>query len=401
MTDTQQQFLAALRAALCGEPAFRDGESPDFPALFALAGQQKLVPVIYEAVYACPAFAALPEALRKEIRSNAIQRTLQQAQKTAAFTALYSKLRAGGITPAVVKGLACRSLWPKPDQRTSTDEDLLIPPEQFAAVHEALLAEGFTMAPGHAETAFEVSYTRPDGLYFELHKQLFPPDSDVFKAYNAYFRNVFTDLREIPGTDILTLPPNEHLLYLICHALKHFLHSGFGLRQVCDIALYAKAFAGELDFFLLARRCEEIHAARFTAALFAVAGRQLGMSLPELPAAFCLPEGEELPLLEDLLEAGVYGSADLARLHSANMTLSAAEQQGKSGILRSLFPPRALLVSRYPYLKEHPGRLPLAWCSRIAGYLKENRQNGQSAADSLQIARTRTDLLRRYRIIDK
>lgn len=32
---------------------------------------------------------------------------------------------------------------------------------------------------------------------------------------------------------------SDHLFYLICHALKHFYHSGFGIRQVCDILLFA------------------------------------------------------------------------------------------------------------------------------------------------------------------
>jgi len=400
MTETQQFFLTALRAALHEEPAFQNGESPDFQALFTLAGQQKLVPVIYEAVYACPAFAALPETLRKEIRSNALQRMLRQAQNTAAFTELYSKLRARGLTPAVVKGLACSCLWPKPDQRVSADVDLLIPAEQFAAVHEALLAEGLVPTEDPAEDAFEISYTRQDGLYLELHKQLFPTDSTVFCDYNTYFRGVFSNLREIPGTHILTLAPNEHLFYLLCHALKHFLHSGFGLRQVCDIALYAKAYDDELDFSLLARRCEEIHGAGFAAAVFAVAERQLGLTLPDLPDTLRLPAGEELPLLEDLLEAGIYGSADSARLHSANMTLNAAEGQKKSGLVRSLFPPVSALSGRYPELREHPARLPLIWCKRMAGYLKESKQNGQSAAETLQIAQARTALLRRYRIIE-
>jgi len=400
MTETQQFLLTALRAALHGESAFQNGESPDYRALFTLAGQQKLVPVIYEAVYACPSFSALPGELRKEIRSNAVQRMLRQAQNTAAFTELYNKPRARGMTPAVVKGLACSCLWPKPDQRVSADVDLLIPAEQFAATHETLLAEGLIPTEEPKEETFEISYTRQDGLYLELHKQLFPTDSAVFGDYNTYFQAVFSDLREIPGTHILTLAPNEHLFYLLCHALKHFLHSGFGLRQVCDIALYAKAYADELDFTLLARRCEEIRSAGFAAAVFAVAERQLGLTPPDLPDTLRLPAGEELPLLEDLLEAGIYGSADSARLHSANMTLNAAEGQKKSGLLRSLFPPAAALSGRYPELREHPARLPLIWCSRIAGYLKESKSTGKSAADSLQIAQARTALLRRYHIIE-
>lgn len=33
---------------------------------------------------------------------------------------------------------------------------------------------------------------------------------------------------------------------MICHAFKHFLHSGFGIRQVCDIVLFANAYGREI-----------------------------------------------------------------------------------------------------------------------------------------------------------
>ena len=40
----------------------------------------------------------------------------------------------------------------------------------------------------------------------------------------------------------------DHLLYLILHALKHFLYSGFGIRQVCDIALFSERYRDEIDW---------------------------------------------------------------------------------------------------------------------------------------------------------
>lgn len=36
------------------------------------------------------------------------------------------------------------------------------------------------------------------------------------------------------------LAPTDHLLCLLCHAYKHFLYAGFGIRHVCDIGIFAE-----------------------------------------------------------------------------------------------------------------------------------------------------------------
>ena len=47
------------------------------------------------------------------------------------------------MQPLVMKGIVCRSLYPKPDLRPSGDEDLLIPEKDFAAVDAYFMRKGF------------------------------------------------------------------------------------------------------------------------------------------------------------------------------------------------------------------------------------------------------------------
>ena len=44
---------------------------------------------------------------------------------------LFDKMRQNELTPLIVKGIVCRDLYPNPDLRTSNDEDLYIPRDQF------------------------------------------------------------------------------------------------------------------------------------------------------------------------------------------------------------------------------------------------------------------------------
>ena len=75
-------------------------------------------------------------------------------------------------------------------------------------------------------------------------------------------------------------------------------------------------------------------------------------------------------MLDDLLSSGVYGDATMSRKHSSTMTLNAvsADKQGrqaKRSVLRTLFPKLESMTGRYPYLRQKPYLLPVAWASRI------------------------------------
>ena len=158
MQTFQTYFLSALRAALNNQTVSWESVSPaDWRALFQLAQQHRVGPMIYEAVYHCPAAKRVPELMRAWKRQT-MQQVLVQTQKTTEFLRLYAALREHGITPCVVKGILCRQLYPNPDERVSADEDLFVAPEQFAACHAFLLKYGMkpTAERTDLQTQFEV-----------------------------------------------------------------------------------------------------------------------------------------------------------------------------------------------------------------------------------------------------
>ena len=103
-------------------------------------------------------------------------------------------------------------------------------------------------------------------------------------------------------------------------------------------------------------------------------------------------------LLEDVLDAGVYGQSSLTRRHSG--TLLTAKNAGKQSLLHTLFPPRATMEARYPELKEKPFLLPLIWCKRLGRYgLEVLTKKDSSPAASLQMGKKRMEMLVKYDII--
>ena len=397
LTATETQFLHIVKVAVSGGEI--PAENVDWSAVFALAGQQKLLPLVFEAARTTPA-AAENAALFASVKQQVVAQVLNQTVRSAEFADLYQKLRAAGLHPVVVKGQLCSRLYPLKDHRISADDDLYISDAEFMACHKQLLANGLTTDTPADElaSADEVPYTKDDSpLYIELHRHLFDSAEDAHDELNHFF----TDINPVEMDGFLAMPPHEHLLYLLLHAYKHFVRSGIGLRQFCDIGLWARAYHDQIDWQRLHAQCARVHAATFARAAFRIARDGLGIAFA-LPAPWNTAIDTE-PLLHDTLCGGVYGSNDYTRLHSSTVTINAvkASRTGeRSGVLRTVFPKRAYLERRYPFLQKRPYLLPAAWLARMVHYAAEKRTGADnSAAGSIRLARERIALMRYYDIL--
>ena len=413
MQRVEKLFLEAMKASLNNSQVSWDEElePQDWLFLFRLAEIHHVLPLVYEAVYNCPAAKRMGSQLQP-FKQRTVQMVMLQTIKTGEFLQLYEYLRSRGLAPCVVKGIVCRSLYGKPDCRMSGDEDMLIAPEHFETCHKAMLDYGMAPVQPEKDTAgeYEVPYRKEGSpLYIELHKNLFPPESEAYGDLNRFFSRVTERLTEISvqGSAVYTMNDTDHLFYLLCHSFKHFLHSGFGIRQVCDIVLFANSSGPMLDWQEILRKCREIHADLFAAAVFQIGRKYLTFDYSKA----CYPEEwqkiqiDEGPMLEDLLESGIYGNSSLSRMHSSNITLNAVAA-GKKGrkvdgtVLRTVFPSLRQMEYRYAYLKRAPFLLPVAWVERILKYRKETGQMpGNEAVESVKIGSRRTEMMKQYGII--
>ena len=412
--NVKKRLLEALKCFLEGEKVqWESGISgEEWGELFDLAIQHQILPMVYEAVYACPAFGSMPDNQKDYIKHRMIQQVMVQGRKTAEFLALYSRLLEKSLTPIVVKGIICREMYREPDYRASGDEDVLIPPEQFTLCDQVFRenAMDYLEPEKDPEKEGEVPYYKKGGLlHIELHKELFPAQSEAYGELNEMFRNVFQRKiqTEIQGIPVYTMGHTDHLLYLILHAFKHFLHSGFGIRQVCDIVIYANIYGSEIDWEYLYQACQKIRGENFTAALFHIGEKYLNFDKEQAhyPAVWQEEEADGEALLDDLLQGGVFGDSSLSRKHSSNMTLAAVtdEKKGKkakASLASSLFPDKEYMAGKYTYLEKYPFLLPAAWGSRILNYMKETRgTKNNNAKESIEIGNQRIELLKKYKII--
>lgn len=433
LSPAEQMLIQAISAAVRGGSADLTGplSEQSWAEFFSAAAVQKLLPLAYQAVYRSP--AAEGSAVVRQFKSAAVQQVALQVMKNETFYGLYTGLQQADLHPLVVKGIVCRDVYPAGDYRPSTDEDILIPDSEWAAACRVLTELGCTFfdeadaQPEKQAAAFEIGFQK-DGLLIELHRSLFSPDSEAFGGYNGYFTDAHEKSAEYAlkdGKKVRSLNPESHLLYMMLHACKHFAYSGFGLRQVCDMGLWAEKYENEIDFNRLADALADAGALTFADAILRIARDTFGIRCRTLCEGQSLREGavegcgsganknsksgragalpDTRPLLMDMISGGLYGSSDLSRLHSASLTLENVEKGKNTGLaaaLKAAFPAREKLLRQYPELEKHPARLPLVWMRRILRYLRETKSTDNNAAsESLRIARERTELLKMYKVI--
>ena len=406
-------FLSILKDALHGEATedFQSLSMEEWEKLFQIAQKQSVAPMIYQQIFPMPAFRQADPGFQNFWKMNTLQEAGNQARCSALFLMLYDKMRQNGFTPLVVKGIVCRDLYPNPDLRISGDEDLLIPREQFARMDEFLLKEGFVRENlDEGKEYQEVGYHHlGNGLYLEMHMDLFAKESGAYGHLNDLFTEAFDTsvIVNIQGTDVHTLNPQLHFLYLLCHSLKHFLHSGFGVRQVCDMLLFAQHYASDIHWTKLIKLLRENQMYDFSMNLMNIGVEHFGFTWDDI--AVPKPDDVEfdsLPLLNDMLDGGIYGKSDADRVHSANITLNAAENEkasAASGILASLFPDKDYIQTHYPYTKKWKILLPVGYVHRIGAYLlkRKSAPKNSSGKSSTQIGMERVRLLEKYKILDK
>jgi len=171
MEQLERLFLEVLRAAIRGDRVHWQGvvEQETMQKLLGLARQHHVWGMTADAVYGCPDAQLLEPEQRADIRRELLTITTAHAVKMARFAKLYGKMEAEGFRVLIMKGLACRSLYPNPALRPSSDEDLLVPADQFAQAAKWLRKQGMQQTdPNASEDAFELGFVG-NGLSLELH----------------------------------------------------------------------------------------------------------------------------------------------------------------------------------------------------------------------------------------
>ena len=375
---------------MSGEPTKLKTAPSDLSAwkeILHLCRIHAIVPMAYDALSRAENKNELDNGFLHTFRQEAISKIAVQTARTEEFARVYSLLEQNGISPTVLKGMALRLLYPKSDCRVSSDEDIFIPSEELAVLKRVLENEGYESG-FISENGTVIHFMHRDTLLqLEVHTKLFETQAKAGDYAFLFERQLKTSKRG----GYTVLEETDQLLYLICHAAKHFAMSGFGIRQICDIIIFTQKYYDTIDFDLLLAETERAQLHIFTASLMKIGEEYFEMiKVPEVFEKFAR---ESEPLLCDVFEGGVFGHSSEERRQSARVTMNTVSGNDKAPVLGTLFPPLADMAVLYPELNTRPYLLAWYWGVRL---IKRGAMRLISAGKSVSIGKKRSELLKGY-----
>ena len=406
MENEERQLLYCLTAYRLGQETAQQVDNfcaMDWMRLYRLAAIHKLGAVVYETLRGVPGFCEDQMPLAAQWRKETMFQAASQCAKTQRLLRLTGALELAGIHYAVVKGALCRELYTRPDLRPSGDEDILIASEDFLQCCTLLKQDGMERIDKEDDPVTHW-LDRQTGLHIELHTESFSSKRPSDRLLNDCFAQQLSRTVSVPVSDeaVRTLAPTYHFLFLVCHAIKHFIAGGFGIRTLCDMVSFAEQNLEQIDQVILYDWLDRVNGRVFLDQVLAIGQRDLAMS----PKGWTLSKpADPDAMLEDILEAGIYGQSSMSRRHSGVLVLRAAEEgKAHTNLIRAAFPPKDHLVGRYPILKKKPALLPFVWLYRLGNYgaeLMKSPKNDNSLRNSVALGKRRTEMMIQYGIIPR
>lgn len=328
MNKPEEIFLKLLFSAVNGLPVdqslLEEGDPADQEALWRSLAQygrsHSVLPLIYDKVGKTPAFLSLPSGVSSVIRRESVAITALQCRKSRKLMHLLEEIRKSEIECLLIKGMICRALYPSPDLRFSSDEDLVIRRPDLERLLALMKEFGMQIAP-YEQNDNVVKVGDATGFMLEIHMlPLFGVENHSFRIINRFLQDVF--LRKtvvmVDQRPIDTMDPTDHLIFLFAHCLEHLVHAGVSIRQLCDIMLFVRAYDDQLDYCRLKYCLDQSGLLPFVCAITDIIVKLL---CPEdgMPQGYLdVFEGvtvDSSPLLSDILQAGVYGKSTMSRVH--------------------------------------------------------------------------------------
>lgn len=207
----------------------------------------------------------------------------------------------------IVKGQVVAGCYPNALLRSPGDIDFWVSCDSKKRCEE-LIENGLRSEIKREESSIHVEF-RYHGVQYELHHSLSHFSS---KTCQEYFDNV-VNFDEgmyvtVGETQVATLSPTLNALYIFIHLFQHLIHSGVGLRQMCDWMMWLHKYQEDIDRKELEQHLLQLALMRPYRVLGAILVDDLGLPENEFPFVITQKDRKRSRrVLLDIMELGNFG----------------------------------------------------------------------------------------------
>ncbi len=361
---TNRILTEMLAAALQGMPWSGEGVSQTVAEqVYEMADSHAVLSIVAEKFFTYP----LLEQRAREVCRQTVLRSYHLLFLTKYVVGV---LREHHIETVVLKGVSAAFYYREPELRKSGDVDLqLLDPSRIRDAEKALQQKGFHTDP-EQDANHHLSMFSQDGIEVELHIMLAEPFDNA--AVNQYLAKLVQELgqhtldREIMGVCLPVLSDGMQAYHLLIHMLQHFLRAGFGIKLLCDWAVFWNRHVDEGECALYRRLTAGTGLENFSRMVTSVCVYHLG--LQRQPNGWLceelFSETDEECFWKDILEAEEFGRGDAKRM-------VVLRDSGLKGYLREFHHQMHL---NFPRAGKCFLLFPALWLVTLVRFLRNNRK---------------------------
>lgn len=393
MTTISPEFEYLMRIVgdcAAGRPLSHGSVDVDKERLLSLAREQG---VIVMAAAMLQQDEHLPSQLRDRCEALYYRRSADELQRRRHITELIARLEQEGIPVIVLKGFSAARRYAEPMTRISGDVDLFVSPKDERKALRLLESSGFAVTP-RATFSHHSECVHPGLGELELHIALYEDNAERLwfqgiSTANGQSVRVKTECGEFSA-----LAPNDELLFIALHLVKHFVSGGIGLRMICVLALCHADAANANYLCCFHEQLSRLGLDAVVSYALCIADRYMGIPFT---GDFMPDEDMLLSMCRDCERGGVFGFNDFENRvsSSASARVKLSEKRNAAYLanrarklllyqFRRVFPPFRTLSEEYPIVKERRLLTPFIWCKRTAlhtvNVIKRKPQGGKAAA---------------------
>ena len=264
----------------------------------------------------------------------------------------------------VLKGLVIRDLYPKSELRTMGDADILIHEKDIETVIEILDNRGYKEED---RDTYHIEFGKGNS-HIEVHWSL--TNEGMFNEIDEFNNEIWLNAVEVKigASKALSMCDEDLLVYLCIHMAKHFINSGFGIRQVCDVLLLVEQRSKFIDWNRFMIKAKRSGIDKFTMSIFAICNKLFEMSIPDELEKYKVRDEKNITLIvDDIFANGVHGYRDKMSTKIKQLTYENNKKKVSyiSSFRRLYFPSSDNLCEKYGYAKKYKLLLPVAWIHRF------------------------------------
>lgn len=222
----------------------------------------------------------------------------------------------GSIPYTTFKGLQSSLYYPKPILRTLGDVDFIVDKHDVEKVQSILEQNGFQWN-GDGEHTAHHAFHRGESSVWELHWMLTGiPKGESGDIAKGYLESIIADavVIEQDGRKCKVVSEFHHCLVMLTHTAGHMIHTGVGLRHICDWAV----FVSKVDISQWEEQLKACGLWRFAQLLTQLSEKYLSLQKQEWTEQD-VDERLLKALIQDIFAGGNFGIKDSERINQAKL----------------------------------------------------------------------------------